>query len=94
MKAKYKKDEYVVFNRVSKKYACRYGKIIDVVKCYTDGNLRYPNHPTNKDLNITTNPKTGDFICYGYLIKAFNNSNQAKEIIIITEGFIKALKNV
>lgn len=89
MNAKYKKGDLVIFNRVSKKYACRAGTIIEIVKCYTDGNLKFPNHPINKELNISTNPKLGDFICFGYIVKAINIHGVPQETIIITEGFIK-----
>jgi len=91
MNAKYKQGDVVSFNQVSKKYACTYGEIIDVVKCYTDGEKRFPNHSTNKEINITTNPKTGDFICFGYIVRAINKVNIPKERIIITEGFIKGI---
>lgn len=93
MIAKYKGGDVVYFKSVSKKYACFYGLIINVIKCYTDESLRFPHHPNNKVLSITTDSKTGYFICYGYIVQAYNTNNIPKEIVVITEEFIKGIKD-
>ena len=98
MNAKFRKGEKVKFKsgRVTKKYGCKFGTIIEIVDIYTDRNLKYPagkynlrqDHYLKAALNLSTNTDFGEFYSKGYVINACNVNGIIKEKITVTEDFI------
>jgi len=95
---KYKKEDVVVFNIVTKKYGCRFGIIKDSIKLYTDHSLKYKNlqknHPNRNDVNYYTDVGVDRTRVDGYVINALNSLGVYVETIVVTEGFISGCRSV
>ena len=80
--------------RVSRKYACGKGIVVDHVKCYTNNVKRYPwldrNHTMSEDLKVFTKKHNKTKPCgIGYVVDCYDNEDKFRERIICTESMVR-----
>jgi hypothetical protein len=92
--SKKKLKTIVKLKRVTRKYACSSGIIIDHVKLYTNGKLKYPyleydkQNPFRNDVELSLDPNSGGDEIDGFIIHAHDKFGKYRETITCTEGMI------
>ena len=84
----------VKLNRVTRRYACNSGKIIELIKLYTNGKLKYPHLKSDNqnifrnDVELSTDSNFGKDEINGFTIQAHDKFGNYRETITCTEGMI------
>lgn len=94
--AKIKVGSKVHLTRVSRRYACGKGVVVDSVKCYTNNKRIYPwlhrDHSMSGDVNVFTKSYTKTRPCgVGYVVDCYDSSNKFRERIICTEAMVREI---
>jgi hypothetical protein len=92
--ARIKNGTKVHLIRVSRKYACGKGIVVDHVKCYTDNVKSYPwlhrDHSMSEDVGVFTKPNSKRKPCgIGYVVDCYDSENKFRERIICTEALVR-----
>ena len=82
--------------RVSRRYACGKGVVVDNVRCFTNNKKSYPwldsNHQMSDDVEVFTKSYTKTRPCGGgYVVDCYDDNNEFKERIVCTEGLVREI---
>jgi len=92
--ARIKNGTKVHLIRVSRKYACGKGIVVDNVKCFTNNKKSYPwlhhDHTMSNDVNVFTKSYTKTRPCgIGYVVDCYDSNNTFRERIVCTEAMVR-----
>ena len=82
----------VKLNRVTRRYACNSGVIIERIKLYTNGKMKYPHLKSDSqnifrnDVELSADSDFGEDEVNGFVIQAQDKFGKKREIITCTEG--------
>jgi hypothetical protein len=89
----FKKGDYVVLSRVTRKYGCKHGMVVKKITIYTDGTKKYPEAAANSsfagDINIYSEEGPSRIPISGYIVDALDVLGRPRETVVVTGGILK-----